>query len=305
MRGDKKPEGPLFWRNIAERRIRNALPERTADYLLALTLGVRSAELTELHRNAGTLHLLAISGFHVAALASLAGLFFRRGRAKLLGVSAVVWGFVLLSGASPGGLRAAVALQIYLFSLQFGRTCRAFNSVSLAGVLLLLVNPWYFFDPGWRLSMLAALFLSAFAQTLKDSSPAALAASSPLVWLVTAAQTAFVFGAVPLAGLFINVLAVPLFAVIFPLILALSLPALAGVPCGAYAAGACEYILEAWDWAAGAAAGLIPWDISCSRQLFVLSSAVFCMAVLRASGFSKIKTTVGAFLLPFLLLLSA
>lgn len=296
-----KPRGLYKWRTFLELRIRETLPDRTAWYLLALTLGVRTAELTSLHESAGTLHILAVSGFHVAILAGLAGMLFRKGAVRFFAVSLLIWFYILLIGAPPGGTRAAVMLQVYLLSRLLGRPSSAFNSVSVAGIVLLLYNPWYFFDVGWRLSMLAALFLSALGG-LGEGAPRA--AASPLVWLVTAPQAAFIFGEIPLAGLFINSVIVPLFSIIFPLVLILALPSLAGAVWGYYAALAAEYIFTAWELFSLAVVSLMPWGIGYTPPLLAFSALIFCAAVLGVSGFSKIKIVIGAFILPLCLLLS-
>lgn len=298
----EKPAGLYRLRHFIRARVKEALPERSAGYMLALVTGDRTAELTALHKSAGTLHILAVSGFHVAMLAGLAGFLFRRGWAKVLGLSALVWFYVLLAGTPPGGIRAALMLQVWLLSLPLGRPSVAFNSVSVAGIVLLLYEPWAFFDAGWRLSMLAALFLTASGKLLGKSLAAAL---SPLVWLVTAPQSALLFGGIPLAGLFINSVAVPFFSAIFPLVLFLSLPSLAGASWGAAPASAAEAILAAWELFSNAAATLIPANIGYTPPLFALSSFIFCVAAMGASGFSKNKIALSAFILPLYLLLSA
>ena len=122
-------------------------------------------------------------------------------------------------------------LQIFLLGLAVGRPSNGFNSVSAAGVLLLIWNPWYLFDVGWQLSMSAALFISAAASLAKNTWRSA-AAVSMLVWLVTAPIVAYYFDKLPLAGLFVNVLAVPLFSMIFPAVLICSAPLLLGFVLG-------------------------------------------------------------------------
>lgn len=297
----QKPKGIYVWRNFLERRIKETLPGRTAEYLLALTLGTRAAALSDLHRSAGTLHILAVSGFHVGILFWLASRILRRGAAKLLGISAVVWFYILLAGAPPGGVRAAVMLQIYLLSGFLGRPASAFNSVSFAGAAMLVYNPWFFFDIGWRLTMLAALFLSAFGPLAGRSRKAALVASM-LVWIVTAPSATAAFGEIPLAGLFINSIAVPFFSCIFPLLFLLSLPPLTGFS-HSFPVGVCEYILTGWEIFSRVFVQLVPWSIQYTAQLYLLAIFVFSAAVLGASGFSKTKIAAGAFILPIILLL--
>lgn len=299
----EKPKGLYRLRHFISARIKERLPERVAGYMLALVTGERTTELTALHKSAGTLHILAVSGFHVAMLAGLAGLLFRRGLAKVLALSSLVWFYVLLAGAPPGGMRAALMLQVWLFSLPLGRPSCAFNSVSVAGIILLLYEPWSFFDAGWRLSMLAALFLTASSRLIGKG--LAAAALSPLVWLVTAPQSALLFGGIPLAGLFINSVAVPFFSAIFPLVLFLSLPSLAGASWGAAPASAAEAVLAVWELFSNAAAALIPVKIGYTYQLFALSAFIFCAAATGASGFSKNKIALCAIILPLYLLLSA
>lgn len=299
----EKPKGIYRLRHFISARIKETLPERAAGYMLALVTGERTAELTALHKNAGTLHILAVSGFHVAMLAGLAGRVLRRGWVKVLTLSLLVWFYVLLAGAPPGGTRAALMLQIWLLSLPLGRPSSAFNSVSVAGIVLLLWEPWSFFDAGWRLSMLAALFLTASPRLPGRGWAAAVL--SPLVWLVTAPQSAIIFGGVPLAGLFINSAAVPFFSAIFPLVLFLSLPSLAGASWGTAPASVAEVALAAWELFSNAVSALISAKIGYTYPLFALSAFIFCAAAMRASGFSKNKIALCAIILPLYLLLSA
>ena len=290
IRTTAPPSGLARWRGLLAERIKETLPERMAGYMLALTVGARDEKLSELHRNTGTLHLLAVSGFHVAIAAWLAMLLFQSGLLRIVGVSAVVWLYVVFAGAPAGGLRAAIMLQIYLLGLAVGRPSSGFNSVSAAGVLLLSWNPWYFFDVGWQLSMSAALFIAA-APPLAGKSWRSAAAVSMLVWLVTAPLVAYYFDDLPLAGLFVNMFAVPLFGLLFPAILACSLPSLLGLPLLApLAAGVCEYFLEAWEILSGLIAGLLPWRIGFTPQLAVLGAVFFLSAAAYACGFFKLRS---------------
>ena len=282
------PSGLPKWRSLLEKRIRAVLPARMAGYMLALTIGVRDEKLTEVHRSTGTLHLLAVSGFHVAIAAWFAMLLFSSGMLRVLGVSAVVWLYVIFAGAPAGGLRAAVMLQIYLLGLAVGRPSSGFNSVSAAGVLLLLWNPWYLFDVGWQLSMSAALFISASASLVKNTWRSA-ALISMLVWLVTAPVVASYFDELPSAGLFVNIFAVPLFGIVFPVVLVCSVPLLLGMSWFAFAADICEYFLEAWGILSELVSRLLPWQVGYTLPLALLGMALFFAAAAGASGFFSLK----------------
>ena len=73
--------------------------------------------------------------------------------------------------------------QICIAAEALGRPHSSFNNVSAAACLMLLYNPWSFFDVGWRLSVLAALFITAGVR-LVGRGFAGAAALSVLVWFV-------------------------------------------------------------------------------------------------------------------------
>lgn len=294
------PTGLYKWRALLQKRIESRLPDRMSAYLLALTVGARDKDLSELHKRAGTVHLLAVSGFHVGIFAALCALLFRQGRGRFFAVTVSIWTYVLFAGVPVGGVRAALMIQICLLAGLFGKPASAFNGVSAAAVLMLLYNPWSYFDVGWRLSVLAALFLCAFFQAAHRHRFAALLAS-PLVWVVTASQSASVFKGVPLAGLLLNLLAVPLFGCLFPAILLLALPALIGLPFAQLFAATGEYFLEAWEIFSELFVSFFPYQIKHSLPLFLLSAVLLAVVVLRASGYSRQRSAAVLMLLPFLL----
>ena len=109
------PPWPVTVRRWAVATIRARLPESSAALLAGLLLGERNAlprETDEAFRRAGVYHVLAVSGFNVALLAS--SVFFslsllgmpRRGTAIAAGL--VLVGFAFVVGAQPSVLRAKV-----------------------------------------------------------------------------------------------------------------------------------------------------------------------------------------------------
>lgn len=277
------PSGIFRWRNILENRIKESLPRLMSGYMLALTVGKRDRALEKSHREAGTVHLLAVSGFHVGIMAFLAALLLPKGRVRMVGTSFFVWSYVLFAGFPPGGVRAAIMLQIYLLGLFLGRSPSAFNSVSVAGLIMLLHNPWTFYDIGWRLSMLAALTLCAAAPMMQRGAWGKMVGPAG-VWVVTASQAAAVFGEVPTIGLAINILAIPLFSLLFPMVLFCSLPTLLGLPSANLPALFGEYLLESWEIFSAAAVDLMPLSVHYVPILAASSAIFFFGSALFASG---------------------
>ena len=279
-----KPNIFYRFRNFLDKRIKDTLPKKCAQYMAAITLGEKSRELFLLHKESGTGHLLAVSGFHVGIFAGIGYFLFRKKKHKIVLISLMVWAYVLLSGCAPGALRAAFMLQFALISLLFGAPVTSFNSVSLAGIILLLINPFCYYDIAFRLSLLAALFITSCTGSFSLVSSALV---SMLVWFVTAAQCAFSFKRLPAAGLFMNIIAVPVFALLFPLLVVCSLPALLGLPfCGIFTAF-CEYLLEGWEIFSEIFTRLIPWNFTWSAVMNVVSAFVFFFFAAEISGFNK------------------
>lgn len=275
------------WRAALDARL-SRLPDRTRGYLRAALLGEREEALQELHREAGSVHLLAVSGFHVGIVAGIAWFFLRSLPGNFLLMSGVVWFYVLLAGAAPSAIRAAVMLQIVLLGRALGRPLYAFNGVCAAGALMLLWNPWLFWNIGWRFSILAVMVLT--------SAPSSLAAL--LVWLITAPQSAFAFGSTPFAGIVVNLLALPVFAVLLPLALVASLPLIADIPGGALFAAMPEKLFQLWEVLSTFLVYLFPRQVPYSGALLLCATLALGWLVARASGFSSARAILCALLFP-------
>ena len=143
----------LLWRYIDDRQ---------SELAAAVLLGAREEidnERTEAFMKTGTIHLLAISGFHVGIVAWVLHLALRlvlvpRQRALLIVVLAVV-AYTVLSGARPPAIRATILVVVLCGAQYFGRQPQAFNSLAAAGLVVLALNPADLFHTGVHLSFLA------------------------------------------------------------------------------------------------------------------------------------------------------
>lgn len=127
-------------------RIGAIFPDDTGAFFLALLLG----EKTELYRDdgqyvamsrAGLMHIVAVSGMHVAFLTGmLQSLLGRTRRASLLAL-ALVWSFVLLCGAGPSAIRAGIMQTVVLLAPLLRRENDPPTSLLFALAVLLLLNP--------------------------------------------------------------------------------------------------------------------------------------------------------------------
>lgn len=140
-----------------------------AAFLKALMLGEKSdvsGEFEDLFIKTGTLHLLAVSGFNVGFL-SAAVLFFLAPfpiskNLKWLIVLGMIWFYCLVVGWQAPLVRASVMATILICGNLIGRKTDFLNSLGLAAIFILAVNPKTLFDVGFQLSFLAVAGLALF-----------------------------------------------------------------------------------------------------------------------------------------------
>jgi competence protein ComEC len=141
----------------------------------ALLLGQRrniDRATNEAFRKTGLLHLISLSGMHLSILIGLVWWcckpvgFSKRMRA-LICISATA---VFLLVVPPLGpiLRAAVIVWAYCASILLRRRSNAINSLSLAVIVLLLIQPTQLFDAGWQLSFASVAGILAFTRRIED-----------------------------------------------------------------------------------------------------------------------------------------
>jgi competence protein ComEC len=285
--------GFAAWRDALARRINETLPRLTAGYMTAAMTGGRDEYLSEFHGNAGTSHLLAVSGLHVGIVALICWSLLKGIKFRLWLVSLAVWFYVLMAGASPSSVRAAVMLQFAFLGRMFGQSGGTFNGVCFAGALMLAVNPWILWDVGWQLSVISVMTLSAVA-SLEVSSDAKWLLACPAAWLASSLPGARAFGGAPVAGIAANFFAVPIFTVLLPAAAALSIPSLAGLEWGRYPASACEAAFGVWEDMSDNITYLMPWRMDFSTALLIAGGASVLYLFARACGFARFRALVAA-----------
>lgn len=226
------PEGPLRWleglRRAAATALERSIPEPEAGLAAGILVGLRDRvdrQLAADFTTAGVSHVVAISGWNIAIVATclgaLAGSLGRRRRSILTGVAIVA--YVLFVGPSPSVVRAGVMAGFVLLARELGRPSRAAAAMGWAVSGLLLIDPGWIDDAGFRLSVLATAGLMAWGNRLT----AWLAGPAPgrlRAWLAEslgvslAAQAATLpvilleFGRLSLISPAVNLVVVPLVA---------------------------------------------------------------------------------------------
>jgi competence protein ComEC len=143
-------------------RLFDWLDPTTAPLAAALLLGWREEidpEINDAFARTGTTHLLAVSGLQLQALAISLLLIFRvlafPRRISYLVVGMTMIGYALLVGPAPSVVRSTVMTSTFCLAAIAQRLARSANTLSLAALCTLVINPMYLFDVGCQLSFLA------------------------------------------------------------------------------------------------------------------------------------------------------
>jgi competence protein ComEC len=135
-----------------------------------------SEDVLHAYANTGTLHVLSVSGAHVAIvfiLLSWALSFLDRLKhgklVKTLLIITFIWGYALLTGFSPAVNRAALMISLIIIGNNFYRYINPLNLLAVSAFALLLYNPYYLTDVGFQLSYLAVGGLIVFQPVLYNS----------------------------------------------------------------------------------------------------------------------------------------
>ncbi len=134
----------------------------------ALLLGQRndiSTETYNSYKNAGAVHILAVSGLHIGILLMLLEFLFSplerlpKGKTiKLVIIVLLLWGFAFLAGLSASVIRAVTMFSFVAYALYLNRPSNTFNILALSMFFILLVfNPMLLFHVGFQMSY-AAVF---------------------------------------------------------------------------------------------------------------------------------------------------
>jgi competence protein ComEC len=150
-----------------QRALRESLPEEQAGLAQALLLG-RGSDLTtedwDRYVRAGVVHVLVVSGLHVAFLGWVLWLVLRllgvRRRHGAWVVAGILLGYALLTGAGTPVLRAALTTGAFCGGIILRRPVQRANVLALVWLLIALLEPTDLFSLGCQLTFLAVILLT-------------------------------------------------------------------------------------------------------------------------------------------------
>lgn len=201
-------------------------------------------------RLTGTVHLIAISGFHVAVVAGVAFFLLRwlwslsawlclrlpAQRAGLIGSALFALAYALLAGFQPPVERAVLMLLFLLAAGWFGGFAQPARALAAAWAIIVASNPLALLAPGLWLSFgaVAAITYSTAGRLGRQPVWREVLRVQLMLSIVLAPLTLYFFQGTSLLGPVANLIAVPVAGVLTPLVLAALLLAAAlpslGIP---------------------------------------------------------------------------
>ena len=237
-------------------------PSLIAGVVFGDQAAVSSSDVSDTFSKLGLSHMVAVSGSHLALVASLASALVARVRLRPLVRTAVfallLAVYVCLTGFQVSALRAFIMAVVGLLSAVAGRRAQGLASVGMAALVLLLVSPSCAFSLGFQLSVASVLALVAFSRFAQLWLEALPPRATPgflsetlsltlLAQLATLPLTLPVFGTLPMLSCLANVVFVPLVSLVLLLgllwcVAAVVLPAVSSLllaAAGSLSAAAC------------------------------------------------------------------
>jgi len=153
--------------NIEDKIDKSKLANSSKGLMKALVLGRKDSvpdDLLQSFSDSGVMHLLALSGLHIGILTIILTFLLRPvkllRRGKLIRSLIVVmflWFYAYITGFSSSIIRATIMFSIIVFGHGMRREISIFNSLAIAALVLLIINPNYLFDVGFQLSFSAVI----------------------------------------------------------------------------------------------------------------------------------------------------
>ena len=265
-------------------------------------------EMRDRYASAGLIHMLSISGLHVAVIAAAMELLFQVARmsrrVSLLGAFIATGVYVAVIGAPPPALRSAAMLGVSMASRLSQRPTSPWAAWAV-GAFVPLVQPRIAVDVGYQLSVLGMCALVAAGSLWRrhlagriDGWKGKLArelVTSIVACAVTAPLVAWVFGRVSLIAPLSNLIAAPVVTLAQPILfLALLISPLDAV--ARFVAQAVHPLLFAFDtiaWAAASAPGAAITVTTTLVTAILGAVAAIALIVACASRFPARPAVVG------------
>ena len=177
-------------------------------------------------KDAGIAHLLAVSGFHISVIVAFLSFILNKLKAnkylKMSIIGILLFVYAYFCSFSVSVIRASIMALLLLHATNRNKEYDKLSSLSLAAVVLLLINPLQLYSLSFIFSFIsilsiifiAPLFERLFSKILYDRLSSSLSISLA-VCLGVAVFQLYYFGKMPILSILSNVITIPIVSVLF------------------------------------------------------------------------------------------
>jgi len=225
-------------------KVRVVIPEPQASLGVGFLTGQKSAlsdDLSDALKIAGLTHIVVASGYNLTILVRMARKLLLKVSKYLstLSASAMILGFMMITGLSPSMTRAGLVSGMSLLSWYYGHAFHPFVLLPLAAALTVAFQPSYIWgDLGWQLSfsafagvmIVAPLLQVYFFGAREPGMFRQILGETIAAHIVTMPIIALSFGTVSNVAIIANLLVVPLVPLAMLLTFICGVAVLVGMP---------------------------------------------------------------------------
>ncbi len=165
------------WQSTLSALVRQHTAPASAQVINALVWGDRSdmaEDVLDAFADSGAMHVLSVSGMHVAMIYSILflllgapgdGVLWKRMIRLVLYATAISL-YVCLTGACPAVVRAGWMILLFLLGKSMGWNTQVWNLIGFSAFLMLWMNPLLYHQVGFQLSFLAMAGILLYAKPI-------------------------------------------------------------------------------------------------------------------------------------------
>lgn len=134
----------------------------TASIINAILLGERQSlpqDITDTLVNTGTVHIISISGLHLVIVGFIIFMLLKLARLspriRYCATIIILIFYCILTGAKVPVVRSTFMSAVLLIGYILRRQTNIYNSLSVAAIIILILNPWQIFDISFQLSFMS------------------------------------------------------------------------------------------------------------------------------------------------------
>lgn len=261
----------------------NTFTQKNAGTMRAIVLGDKSVlddEIKDAYQKNGISHILAISALHITMLGMTVYKVLKKYMNIILAAvisSIIMLAYLYITGNSVSAGRAVIMLLVFMLADVLGRTSDGANTLGLAVVILIIINPYYISNSGFIMSFLAMAgiifvkpmfsneerIMLLFKRKKKDSLTATLIyrhitdmlVTGLCVQITTLPVILCMSGQIAIISFVLDIIVIPLMSVIMVSGILTGIAGIISMKAALWTAGAGEYILNLYTWLCEQASG--------------------------------------------------